>query len=107
VADCCFRVNSCLFFFSSRRRHTSFSRDWSSDVCSSDLVLERIRENLVQAFAEHEWPVTLSMGICHCYDPMLHRDASLILRAADKAMYEAKAQGKNQIRIATVAVYSE
>src|SRR5690606_9136056 len=27
----------CLFF-SSRRRHTSFSRDWSSDVCSSDLV---------------------------------------------------------------------
>src|SRR5690606_39545449 len=28
----------CLFFFfSSRRRHTRFSRDWSSDVCSSDL----------------------------------------------------------------------
>src|SRR5690606_41118261 len=25
-------------FFSSRRRHTRFSRDWSSDVCSSDLV---------------------------------------------------------------------
>src|SRR5690606_39468283 len=31
----CFRF---LFFFSSRRRHTRFSRDWSSDVCSSDLV---------------------------------------------------------------------
>src|SRR5690606_39690793 len=30
-----------LFFFSSRRRHTSFSRDWSSDVCSSDLVSRR------------------------------------------------------------------
>src|SRR5690606_41028314 len=30
-------------FFSSRRRHTSFSRDWSSDVCSSDLW--------------HSWPV--------------------------------------------------
>src|SRR5690606_39780328 len=26
-----------LCFFSSRRRHTRFSRDWSSDVCSSDL----------------------------------------------------------------------
>src|SRR2546422_3902601 len=26
-----------LFFFSSRRRHTRCSRDWSSDVCSSDL----------------------------------------------------------------------
>src|SRR5690606_19722857 len=29
-----------IFFFSSRRRHTRFSRDWSSDVCSSDLWLE-------------------------------------------------------------------
>src|SRR5436309_14120224 len=27
-----------FFFFSSRRRHTSFSRDWSSDVCSPDLL---------------------------------------------------------------------
>src|SRR5690606_40880072 len=26
-------------FFSSRRRHTRFSRDWSSDVCSSDLMV--------------------------------------------------------------------
>src|SRR5690606_39589728 len=26
-----------ILFFSSRRRHTRFSRDWSSDVCSSDL----------------------------------------------------------------------
>src|SRR5690606_32191147 len=30
--------NLCDFFFSSRRRHTRFSRDWSSDVCSSDLL---------------------------------------------------------------------
>src|SRR6266853_6496441 len=29
-----------LFFFSSRRRHTRFDCDWSSDVCSSDLELE-------------------------------------------------------------------
>src|SRR3712207_3579744 len=28
-----------VFFFSSRRRHTRYWRDWSSDVCSSDLVL--------------------------------------------------------------------
>src|SRR5256712_5653797 len=27
-----------LFFFSSRRRHTRSDRDWSSDVCSSDLI---------------------------------------------------------------------
>src|SRR5256886_16025018 len=28
------------FFFSSRRRHTRFDCDWSSDVCSSDLVAQ-------------------------------------------------------------------
>src|SRR5690606_10955633 len=33
----------CCFFFSSRRRHTRFSRDWSSDVCSSDLLPVRRR----------------------------------------------------------------
>src|SRR6266511_6266085 len=31
-----------FFFFSSRRRHTRFSRDWSSDVCSSDLATGRV-----------------------------------------------------------------
>src|SRR5579885_3766144 len=33
---CCF-----FFFFSSRRRHTRSKRDWSSDVCSSDLERRR------------------------------------------------------------------
>src|SRR5260370_41151545 len=32
--SCC---RSVVFFFSSRRRHTRFKCDWSSDVCSSDL----------------------------------------------------------------------
>src|SRR5690606_40836325 len=39
--------SSFCFFFSSRRRHTRFSRDWSSDVCSSDLTIaERVRQKL-------------------------------------------------------------
>src|SRR5688572_5861642 len=54
-----------FFFFSSRRRHTRFDCDWSSDVCSSDLMqaarllgaeriiaVDRIRERLLLA---HEW----------------------------------------------------
>src|SRR2546430_3905904 len=32
------KVGMCFFFFSSRRRHTRFDCDWSSDVCSSDLL---------------------------------------------------------------------
>src|SRR5205085_6728323 len=34
---------SCCFFFSSRRRHTRFDCDWSSDVCSSDLAFHARR----------------------------------------------------------------
>src|SRR3712207_6523477 len=43
VLSCCGIVEVLLiyifFFFSSRRRHTRYWRDWSSDVCSSDLNL--------------------------------------------------------------------
>src|SRR5690349_24248793 len=35
-----------LFFFSSRRRHTRSLRDWSSDVCSSDLTIIKQRLSL-------------------------------------------------------------
>src|SRR5207245_6491242 len=33
-----------MFFFSSRRRHTRCYRDWSSDVCSSDLLWRQFSE---------------------------------------------------------------
>src|SRR5690606_40715149 len=46
-----------FFFFSSRRRHTRFSRDWSSDVCSSDLL-------------EEAW---LYEAMAECYIPLLDR----------------------------------
>src|SRR5436305_11210208 len=32
-----------FFFFSSRRRHTRCGRDWSSDVCSSNLLVKKVR----------------------------------------------------------------
>src|SRR2546430_12541524 len=55
------------FFFSSRRRHTRFDCDWSSDVCSSDLAClkfpdpeiearaDRIRGDLVGKFDLKSW----------------------------------------------------
>src|SRR2546429_4488167 len=52
-----------IFFFSSRRRHTRCSRDWSSDVCSSDLVVEdsvagrRFQMSLLAVFA------TIALGL--------------------------------------------
>src|SRR5438445_3932203 len=46
-----------LFFFSSRRRHTRYWRDWSSDVCSSDLSgnqEEEVEVNAVGSVAEED-----------------------------------------------------
>src|SRR5712692_11934085 len=54
-----------FFFFSSRRRHTRWNCDWSSDVCSSDLiepnplsVLERMGE--VIELLRHTWSILFS-----------------------------------------------
>src|SRR3712207_7801513 len=41
----------CFFFFSSRRRHTRYWRDWSSDVCSSDLTVRQLEELFADAEA--------------------------------------------------------
>src|SRR3712207_8850552 len=41
-------------FFSSRRRHTRYWRDWSSDVCSSDLVVERELLRVVDLVSERD-----------------------------------------------------
>src|SRR5690606_40123664 len=48
---CCY----CIFFFSSRRRHTRFSRDWSSDVCSSDLNLRHEFIGISAMFSSQEF----------------------------------------------------
>src|SRR5947209_12427914 len=47
------------FFFSSRRRHTRYWRDWSSDVCSSDLDRHfgRLRWRIRRTLREHPNPV--------------------------------------------------
>src|SRR2546427_1917622 len=41
-------VSESFFFFSSRRRHTRFDCDWSSDVCSSDLFAGRFAQAVDQ-----------------------------------------------------------
>src|SRR5690606_39418833 len=48
-----------FFFFSSRRRHTRFSRDWSSDVCSSDLRQVTGPEELVARIGGDEFVALL------------------------------------------------
>src|SRR3712207_7475838 len=51
-----------IFFFSSRRRHTRYWRDWSSDVCSSDLVPVPMIPAIYDAGAFHAPRAPLSFG---------------------------------------------
>src|SRR5699024_11484656 len=44
-------IYNSIYFISSRRRHTISKRDWSSDVCSSDLIDEEHRESIVNKTA--------------------------------------------------------
>src|SRR5690348_17380918 len=44
---------SFLFFFSSRRRHTRWTGDWSSDVCSSDLGWAPLQWVAVEGLRKH------------------------------------------------------
>src|SRR6266436_9520352 len=53
----------CFFFFSSRRRHTRCSRDWSSDVCSSDLLDRRGRESFQELLAHRGIGVVVLEGL--------------------------------------------
>src|SRR5690348_18428877 len=46
-------IGSIIFFFSSRRRHTIWTGDWSSDVCSSDLHVARRGADVTVAALHH------------------------------------------------------
>src|SRR5204862_970539 len=86
-------VISCFFFFSSRRRHTSSLRDWSSDVCSSDL-------------ASAEWslsPPMIQASQAACFRPAKRRLMTWRARSEERrvgkecrARWSAEHQTKNE-----------
>src|SRR5206468_9572331 len=64
------------FFFSSRRRHTSSDRDWSSDVCSSDLKRRQAAEQAIKSAGGKLEAFYFAFG---------ENDAFVIIDAADHA----------------------
>src|SRR3989449_10750727 len=75
-----------FFFFSSRRRHTRCSRDWSSDVCSSDL---RIAKYGCRAAASYEAILNdhLVEAIINTTPNSVHRETTLAAAAAGKHVF--------------------
>src|SRR5438445_2331311 len=53
-----------FFFFSSRRRHTRYWRDWSSDVCSSDLRKTRGDPHKISASTSTPCPLCSPTTAC-------------------------------------------
>src|SRR5260370_31602584 len=56
-------ICSLFFFFSSRRRHTRFKCDWSSDVCSSDLPFAPWLSGPREPFLSHPLPQPSHSGV--------------------------------------------
>src|SRR2546422_7247407 len=54
-----------FFFFSSRRRHTRCSRDWSSDVCSSDLIATELLGQELQRHRLSELEILGAVDLAH------------------------------------------
>src|SRR5207253_6147788 len=74
-----------LFFFSSRRRHTRWPRDWSSDVCSSDLDQPAIKLSLARVFMytgqiNDAKQLLMEARKKASSDPDVHRNLALVLQ---------------------------
>src|SRR5688572_33427901 len=93
-----------FFFFSSRRRHTRFDCDWSSDVCSSDLALHA--ETIVVADEAAPLPVYLrplewlNAPLASC-PRSEERRVGKECRSRWSPYHEKKKKGNNKSRVAT------
>src|SRR6266481_10085359 len=87
----------CLFFFSSRRRHTRWNCDWSSDVCSSDLRDARVVMGAVAPipWRSQEAEAALKAG------PL---DESRARAAADAALKDAQPMSDNAYKVVIAKV---
>src|SRR2546421_6638179 len=78
-------TRSFFFFFSSRRRHTRSDRDWSSDVCSSDLHGD---PDLLVAMNPATW--TNDLKIVHSGGAVVHEEAYSTAGARDDRSEERR-----------------
>src|SRR5690606_6107247 len=82
----------CLFFFSSRRRHTRFSRDWSSDVCSSDLSRRCSRRGIEPM---RSGVIALKLGMTRVYNEAGEHVPVTVLRLENCQVVAQRTQEKH------------
>src|SRR5437868_10929379 len=105
---CDFHTHSMsLFFFSSRRRHTRSKRDWSSDVCSSDLISYSATQLTA---ASHGEPTFAQLGPGYAYDGLAFDNSGNLWAAtemADVAMYSQIGRASCRERVENAMVGGE
>lgn len=69
-----------------------------TDAEAAGKAMQKVSAAVTRAMEERGWPVTFSIGIAAYESPP--RDVDALIRVADKAMYDAKAAGKNCICVA-------
>src|SRR5687768_18367673 len=84
----------CFFFFSSRRRHTRCSRDWSSDVCSSDLEPVKPIVYYIDPATPMRWRKYVRMGIEDWQKPFEKAGFKNAIIAKDPPRSEERRVGK-------------
>src|SRR3712207_1824110 len=84
------------FFFSSRRRHTRYWRDWSSDVCSSDLI--QVGAATEVAMKEKKARVEDALHACRAAveEGILPGGGVAVIRAAARVLNKAKDAAANE-----------
>src|SRR5699024_12070495 len=89
------------FFFSSRRRHTRSKRDWSSDVCSSDLVLALISQPMI-VFIEDIDAIRVTEDIRALWNAVgfMDSDVTVVASAMSKNVADGPvADGSSRVRL--------
>ena len=88
-----------FFFFSSRRRHTRFTSDWSSDVCSSDLYADRFRFMTDPARADVPWETLVSKAYAIGRYDLIGPDALTDgVKPGDAWAYQAEAREGQRVK---------
>ena len=81
-----------FFFFSSRRRHTRLVRDWSSDVCSSDLLSVTLIKSFYGRLPAHRATVS-GLGLKRINHTVELQDTPEVRGMINKVSYLLKVEG--------------
>src|SRR5205085_4107518 len=88
-----------FFFFSSRRRHTRFDCDWSSDVCSSDLGQRSAGLLLVLAHRSSGKPIFIALRTISIVSAARSRALRLPSRRTSQTIEIGRASCRERVEI--------